>query len=345
MRKKNNKIKKFIVDNISDHPRDISLFTAKKLKINRRTVIDYLHELIQQGELSSEGNTRARKYVRGIKTTKSWEIQITPKTAEDEVWRSLIRPMLGGIPSNVQRIWQHGFTEMLNNVIDHSESDRATIFFHRNAAGIQMNIRDNGIGIFERIRRAFGYSPEETLLELQKGKLTSDPSRHSGEGIFFTSKIFDGFRIRSRGYEFAAGAGWNGEFSPQDDAASGKTGTTVTLILGNLSERKIEDVFGEFASEDDYQFVRTRIPLIAAKEKGEELVSRSQAKRVMARTEEFKEVILDFAGISSIGQGFADEIFRVFANAHPGIKIAVESAGADVAKMIAHAARNPNEAA
>ena len=47
---------------------------------------------------------------------------------------------------------------------------------------------------------------------------------------------------------------------------------------------------------------------------GEEmLVSRSQAKRLLARLDKFEVVILDFEGVSAIGQAFADEIFRVFA--------------------------------
>jgi hypothetical protein len=48
---------------------------------------------------------------------------------------------------------------------------------------------------------------------------------------------------------------------------------------------------------------------------GESLMSRSQARRLMNRFDRFSEVVLDFTGVNFIGQGFADEIFRVFANA------------------------------
>ena len=33
--------------------------------------------------------------------------------------------------------------------------------------------------------------------------------------------------------------------------------------------------------------------------------------------EKFKRIVLDFKGVTGIGQGFADEIFRVFQSNHP----------------------------
>ena len=37
--------------------------------------------------------------------------------------------------------------------------------------------------------------------------------------------------------------------------------------------------------------------------------------------ERFREVVLDFAGVDAIGQGFADEVFRVWARAHAGTRL------------------------
>jgi hypothetical protein len=50
-----------------------------------------------------------------------------------------------------------------------------------------------------------------------------------------------------------------------------------------------------------------------AKYGNDQLISRSQAKRLLARIELFKIVLFDFSGVETIGQAFADEIFRVFA--------------------------------
>ena len=51
--------------------------------------------------------------------------------------------------------------------------------------------------------------------------------------------------------------------------------------------------------------------------------------------------MLDFKGIKTIGQAFADEIFRVFAREHPGVKLMPCNANNEVAKMI-HRARTEN---
>ncbi len=344
MRKKDEKIKQFILENIQKHPRDISLFVAQKLKINRRTAIDYLHEFVQSGDISIEGKTRARVYTLGASFQKNWDIPISLETEENAVWRAKVLPELSGIKENVRQICQHGFTEMLNNVIDHSEADRAEIRLARKRGMISMTIRDNGIGIFEKLRRAFGLAPEEALLELQKGKLTTNPEKHSGEGIFFTSKMFDAFRIRSQGRSLAGVSQAGISLEPGVDEDPRQAGTEVSMVISENSPRKAADVFGEFSSKEDLGFVRTRIPMIEAKGKDEELLSRSQAKRVMMRTEQFKDVILDFEGVAQIGQAFADEIFRVFKSAHPEMKISAANASAQILEMISWVGARPGEA-
>jgi hypothetical protein len=57
----------------------------------------------------------------------------------------------------------------------------------------------------------------------------------------------------------------------------------------------------------------------------------------MQRIERFKTVVLDFASVSSIGQAFADEVFRVFANAHPGVELVPVHAVPVVQQMIRRA--------
>jgi hypothetical protein len=84
----------------------------------------------------------------------------------------------------------------------------------------------------------------------------------------------------------------------------------------------------------DDTFDNTVVPLRLAQDQGEQLVTRSQAKRVASRFEQFKSVELDFAGVSEIGQAFADELFRVFARAHPEIRITPINTEPAVARMI-----------
>ena len=62
---------------------------------------------------------------------------------------------------------------------------------------------------------------------------------------------------------------------------------------------------------------RSRVTVHLADFAGE-FLSRSEARRLSAQLDQFAEVILDFAGVESVGQAFVDELFRVFARQSPG---------------------------
>lgn len=66
------------------------------------------------------------------------------------------------------------------------------------------------------------------------------------------------------------------------------------------------------------------------------LVARSQAKQLCLRFDKFQKVILDFSGVTDIGQGFAHEIFCVFANKHPETIIECINTNQDIDNMIRH---------
>ena len=80
--------------------------------------------------------------------------------------------------------------------------------------------------------------------------------------------------------------------------------------------------------------MRTHVPLRLAKYEGEQLVSQSQAKRLLARVDRFSEVMLDFDGVSTIGQAFADEIFRVYSKSHQDVEIVAINTAPEVQQMI-----------
>jgi hypothetical protein len=65
-------------------------------------------------------------------------------------------------------------------------------------------------------------------------------------------------------------------------------------------------------------------------------VSRSEARRLAANLEKFDEIVLDFRDVKSVGQGFADEVFRVFAQRHPAVRIATQNTNPAVDAMIRH---------
>jgi len=231
------------------------------------------------------------------------------------VWRELVGPQVADLPPNVRDIWQYAVTEMVNNAIDHSGSERVVVELLRDALNTTVYVADEGEGIFLKIQRALNlYDPREAILELAKGKLTTDPAHHTGEGIFFSSKVMDAFDIRSGTLHFMHDE-WGADVLLERPADA--PGTLVLMRLANDSTRILQDVFDQFAAPEEYTFAKTIVPVRLAQHEGEKLVSRSQAKRLTMRFERFKTVVLDFAGVEVIGQAFADEVFRVFHQAHP----------------------------
>ena len=176
------------------------------------------------------------------------------------------------------------------------------------------------------------FDERESVLELAKGKLTTDPSNHSGEGIFFTSRVFDKFLILSGGMIFSHDYGDDRDWIVEKDEQT--PGTLVILKLNLQANQTLKSVFDQFTTGEDFAFSKTVVPVALARYGEETLMSRSQAKRVVTRIEKFKTVMFDFTGIETIGQAFADEIFRVFANSHPEIELYPINANPDVQAMI-----------
>ena len=167
--------------------------------------------------------------------------------------------------------------------------------------------------------------------ELFKGKLTTSAENHSGEGIFFTSRVMDLFAAFSSGKCFT-----HNKFSDlimQDEGELIDQGTLVFMRLANNTNRTLRSVFDEYADVDG-GFTRTRIPLRNIFETFP--VSRSQAKRLSKRFEDFEEVVLDFEDISDMGQGFAHELFTLYAAKHPEVKLIPINTNESVQRMIYH---------
>ncbi len=317
-------------------PNSIAREAAEEFGLSRTAMNRYLRRLIDEGLLTATGKTNARRYELRDLVEIVFKLEgITASSSEDTVWRFRILPHIRDVPQNVVNICQYGFTEMLNNVIDHSISDDAIITFRQNYCGISILIEDSGVGIFEKIQKDFNLpDPRSALLELSKGKLTSDRARHTGEGIFFTSRMFDDFQIRSGGLFYSRirtdGDEWLIETG---DVADPRPGTTVRMEISTEADWTTRQIFAQYEG-DHMRFRKTHVPIALGNYPGEQLVSRSQAKRILTRFEEFSEVVLDFHGVEDIGQAFADEIFRVFRNQHPEITIVAARAEPDVQKSI-----------
>jgi anti-sigma regulatory factor (Ser/Thr protein kinase) len=324
-------IRDFILENVIDHSQDIVAVTARKFGISRQAALRHTHVLKESGLISFEGKTRNRKYSLRyfVEIEKAYPLI---NLEEDQIWKEFMQPQLADVPDNVANICEYGFTEMLNNAIDHSEGNGVYVKLSRTAINIEMYVVDNGIGIFNKIQKELKLDdPMYSILELAKGKLTTDPKRHTGEGIFFTSRVFDSYSIWSGCLYFAhlENRDWLLE-----DKKDEKKGTLIKMVIASKSDQTLKKTFDYYASGDDYGFSKTLIPVFLAEYGNENLISRSQAKRLLMRFERFKEIVLDFNKVNSIGQAFADEIFRVFQSEHPSIRLIAVNANEEVTKMI-----------
>jgi len=317
---------------------------AREFGVSRQVAHGYVQSLVNEGVVRASGKTRARIYEL-VTLNEAERVFDRSGLEEDVVWREVAKEALSDLPTNVRDIWHYAMTEMINNAIDHSGSEKVWVGFRRNALFVEAWVRDEGEGIFLKIQSALGLNDSrEAILELAKGKVTTAPENHSGEGIFFTSRMVDQFDIQSGDLHFRHD---QRTFDEIESTSSDVAGTLVVMRLENESPRTNQEVFDRFSDPEEYTFSKTHVPVKLAQVGGERLVSRSQAKRVAQRFEQFKHVELDFEGVEAVGQAFADELFRVFAAAHPGLRLVPINTSNQVAQMIrrAVAAREEQSAA
>jgi anti-sigma regulatory factor (Ser/Thr protein kinase) len=329
-------IRRYILGRVDNHPNDIGKITAKHFGITRQAVNKHLQKLCAEYALTKRGKTQSISYKLASLTEWRKCYPINPDLAEDIIWTNFVRDVLSPLPDNILDIWHYGFTEMFNNAIDHSGGSEILVNVRKNAISTEMLLADNGIGIFKKIQTEMHLLDERhAILELSKGKLTTDPKNHTGEGIFFTSRMFDSFDILSGGVFFTHQFGDESDLILEGDKFA--HGTSVWMRIHNHTARTVKKIFDQFTSGDDFGFNKTIVPVKLAQYGNDKLISRSQAKRVLTRIELFKTVIFDFAEVEFIGQAFADEIFRVFAQKHPEIQLLTMKTNSKVRRMIERA--------
>ncbi len=298
---------------------------ADRFGVSRQALNVHLKALVEAGRVVKEGVTKGSVYRLSSSTRKEAPAPRFQRTyrleglQEDRVFEeaSLFMNVRKHTARNVEDILRYAFTEMLNNAIDHSKSETCRVEFVLDPYKCSFWIRDFGIGLFHSIATRFRLPDEHDAIgELLKGKTTTMSTRHTGEGIFFASKAADTMSFRSHAICLLFDNLKKDTFVRE---APSVRGTDVTFSIGRRSRRQLEAIFAEFAPErHDYRFEKTRV-LVRMFQK--DYVSRSEARRLLAGLDKFKEIELDFSGVVSLGQGFADEVFRVFAKAHPDISI------------------------
>ncbi|MDO8499080.1 MAG: DUF4325 domain-containing protein [bacterium] len=336
-------IKSLILAKINQHKTIKSAEIVKQTGFSRNYVNRALQELRDEGKIILLGKARQAIYVVAEKTAiaaaKKNILEFTAilenKNLNEDIILKKIQDETGvflDLPENVKNIVSYAFLEMLNNAIDHSQSKKILLVVNRDGSLVTFLVDDLGVGIFNSIKNKFKLPDNMSAIqELLKGKTTTAPKEHTGQGIFFTSKMADSFVVTSGNKRVRFLNKINDVFI--EDFVRGAVGTKVFFTIDLNTKRTAQEIFGKYTNHKTFEFSKTRI-LIRLYNIGVDLLSRSEARRIMLGLEQFKEITLDFAQVATVGQGFADEIFRVWQNAHSDKNIIFSNANDNVATMI-----------
>jgi anti-sigma regulatory factor (Ser/Thr protein kinase) len=313
-------------------PGDLATQVAERSGVTRATAQKTLKRLIELQWLVRSGTPRKPCYEPGLlrQVVRRYPLE---GLDEDVPWARDFAPHFV-LPDEVRRLAQHAFTELLNNAVDHSEGSSVTVSMRQTASHLQLLVSDDGRGVFNKISEVFKIAdPSMAMLELSKGKLTSQPERHTGRGLFFTSKMADVFDLHANETAYQHREWEEGLW--QRGRPVCRTGTSVFVAFSLETRRSVDEVLRKFSVDGQgYDFERTQVALKMLLEGQAGLESRSQAKRVGARLQQFKHADIDFDGISDVGHAFADELFRVFARQHPQLRLMPLNMGPRVAALV-----------
>ena len=301
---------------------------ASAFQVSRQYATILINGLVLEGKLLKIGSTNHAYYIlpdyareEGFLPSKITKRLINKHLSEHEIFNEIENqfPPIKQLPENVKSILTYAFSEILNNAIEHSKSAHIEIQISIQNRKLAFVINDFGIGVFRNVMKKRKLKTEmEAIQDLLKGKMTTAPKSHSGEGIFFTSKVADVFTLGSFGYLLVVNNKIHEVFIQTPPAL--KRGTRVKFTIDTNSPRHLNDVFKKFTSEADYGFNKTEIK-VKLYTLGGVHVSRSQARRILTGLNRFKSIVMDFDKVPLVGQAFADEVFRVFLRKHPDIKI------------------------
>lgn len=302
---------------------------ARAAQVSRQAAHYHVKRMVASGQLLRKGAGRGARYRLASDLVRIYAIE---GLEEDRVWSEMSDLVPSGeLTHEALRIVTYAFNEMLNNAIEHSHGQRVLLRGWISGPSVAFEVDDDGIGVFHSIRDRMGLPDAwAALQELVKGKATTAPEAHSGEGIFFTSKAVDLFELEDPALRWTVDnvrvdQGYGGSTRPQ--------GTRVRFEISKLSTRSLAEVFDEFAPAEDMEFSVSRVP-IRLFESGAGFVSRSEARRLASRLETFRRVELDFQGVDDIGQAFADELFRVWAARHPDVRLEPKNMSPIVARVV-----------
>ncbi len=338
---------------IEERGRITSREIASKVGVSRQYINIVVSGLVAEDKIMKLGSTRgafyiSKKYMEGHPEVLPTVFKKRYANESLEEHKVLLEiedklPQIKKLVENVRSIFTFAFSEMFNNAIEHSDSKSISVVVSVRDEILLFAVNDAGVGVFRNIMKKKKLASEiEAIQDLLKGKTTTMPKSHSGEGIFFTSKSSDKFVLSSFGRVLEINNP-SGDIAIRDTHAV-KRGTHVGFVIDTTSTRHLDDVFKKYTNigeSSDYGFDKTeiRVKLYIS---GGVHISRSQARRILHGLEKFKIVVFDYENVPLVGQAFADEIYRIFKEHHPDIRLENEHMSEGVRFMVERA---KNEAA
>ena len=304
--KSSEQIKKFILDNLTHHHRDIIQAAIQKFGISRQAALKHMNFLIDQKQVIAHGKTRDRFYELKPYVNFSKTIVVDSNFLIDQVLRKQILPHFSSLPKNIHEICEFSISAILQNIIDHANATKLYYKIFINHNNVHIVVSDNGRGLFEHIRSLLKLENiKVAAIEVAKGHVTTDPDHHSGDELNTVIQLFDRVTIDSAGKSLVfinKTKDWIIKHSQQ------KKGTRIHLEIESSSNRNCKEIFQNIFNGKQNSI---RIPINLLKtEEGELVNSRAQAQSILRNISNCKNIEFDFNNIELIGPAFADELVR-----------------------------------
>jgi anti-sigma regulatory factor (Ser/Thr protein kinase) len=295
-----------------------------------------LNEAVFRGVLKKIGNTNTTKYLhKDVLSEKVMSMRKTfkiNKNLSDTYPFEFLKSessILENASTESIKVLDYIMSEMINNCIDHSEGVSILLKAKNINNILDVSIQDDGVGLFKKVQEYLSIDLDDAILHILKGKLTTAPKYHSGQGLFFSTKAANSFLIVANNKKVLLK---NEAQEKTLKTTKTKEGTKVVFSLDLGSKKNLGDLFRKYSGED-FEFSKTSVTVHLFKHKND-LISRSEAKRILFGLEKFKEITLDFANVDTVGQAFCDEVFRVWQNDHTEVMFKNINTNQDVLFMI-----------
>ena len=326
-------IKKFILDNISNHRKDIIHTAIQRFGVSRQAVLKHMHSLIHDKQVIAHGKTRDRFYELRPYVNYQKTIVIDNSFSSNFILNQYVSPHLKHLSNNLADIIKFSLGALFQNVKDHSNSAKLFFKLYFNHECLHAIISDNGQGLFGHISSTIKLdSLQNAAIELVKGGVTTDKENHSGDELNAVINLFDSSKIESNGMflEFQ-----NKKLSYHSGESTQKHGTRMHFKIDPNSKRTCQEIFKKIFDPENKSLL-IPINLLSINE-NDQINSRSQAKSVLRKIDGMKIINLDFKYVELIGPAFADELIRIIKKTDSKIKIKWFNSNETIDILMSHA--------